>query len=469
MNIRLKILLIISLLSICLTALFYFLFNHVILSNFDKIERNFVKENIARVKSTIESQADGLDTITHDWASWDDTYLFVADLNKEYEEVNIVEDTFTSSAKIDYLLYFNREEDLVHGTFYDAELEEMSPIPQYLIDQLTENKKLFSHSSTESHSKGLILLGGGPVLISARPILTSNGEGPHRGTMIMIRTFDGEKIETIKELTRINFSTHLVNNPPPYADAINPLEILLARPNDFIVEPLDADTIAGYCIIKDIFSNPLLFLRLTFPRDIHIQGHRTLNFLLVLSLGACFIFGLVIFFILDRVILRRLASLKANVLKIGKTAQPRSRVNLAGTDELATLASSINTMLDAIDKTQLDLKEKEVRLRTIAEFTRSGFFITQGSKLIYVNAVMELITGFNREELFNMDWWEIFHKDYRGTLRDKIMAAQKIGTPPEKHEVMLVTKNGEERWLEMRIKYVTAQGKPASFCVCTDL
>ncbi|MFZ5773643.1 MAG: CHASE4 domain-containing protein [Thermodesulfobacteriota bacterium] len=469
MGIRKKVLLSIGLVSLSLTAIFYYLFKNVILNNFDTIEERFVHDNISRIKAIMEDQAKSLDTITHDWASWDDTYDFIADLNTQYEETNIVADTFLSSAKINYLLYFDTEGKLVHGTFYDPEQKTLIPVPANLLSQLADNKQLFYHPTNDSHFTGLIMISDAVLLISARPILHSDGEGPIRGTLIMMRILDDARIQTIQEITRMDFSVHVINNPLPHADSFAILDTILANPDNFLVKPLDNDNIAGYGALKDIFGQPLLLLRLTVPRTIHIQGHRTLTYLLWTTIITSLTFSLVVFIILDRLVLNKLAVLNNDVLRISKSAQPAFRVQVSGSDEFASLSTSINTMLDAIDKNQLEQKEKEVRLRTIAEFTRSGLFITQGSKLIYVNSVMELITGYSSEELFSMNWWDIFHPDYRGYLRSKIMETQKVGSPPEQYEVMIIRKTGEEGWLDLRIKHVTFQGNPASFGVCTDL
>jgi PAS domain S-box-containing protein len=469
MGIRKKVLLSIALVSLTLTSIFYYLFKNVILNNFDIIEERFVHDNISRVKATMEDQAKSLDNITHDWASWDDTYGFIVDLNKEYEETNIVEDTFVSSAKINYLLYFDTEGKLAHGTFYDPELKALIPVPANLLSQLAGSKQLFHHPANDSHYTGLIMLSDTVLLISARPILKSDGEGPNRGTLIMMRILDEERIQTIEEITKIDFSVHIINAPLPHADSFEILDTILANPDNFIIKPLDNDYIAGYGVMKDIFGQPLLLLRLAVPRTIHIQGHRTLAYLLWTTIITSLTFSLLVFIILDRLMLKRLAVLNSDVLKISKSAHPAYRVQVSGSDEFASLSTSINTMLDAIDKNQLEQKEKEVRLRTIAEFTRSGLFITQGPKLIYVNSVMELITGYTSEELFSMNWWDIFHPDYRGYLRSKIMETQKVGSPPEQYEVMIIKKTGEEGWLDLRIKHVTFQGNPASFGVCTDL
>jgi sensor domain CHASE-containing protein len=83
MGIRIKVLVSIGVVSLSLTVIFYFLFINVILNNFDTIEERFVYDNISRIKAIIEDQSKSLDTIAHDWASWDDTYDFIQGTRKK--------------------------------------------------------------------------------------------------------------------------------------------------------------------------------------------------------------------------------------------------------------------------------------------------------------------------------------------------------------------------------------------------
>ncbi|MFZ5765405.1 MAG: CHASE4 domain-containing protein [Thermodesulfobacteriota bacterium] len=469
MRIRPKVLLSIAVLSLCLTPLFYFLFLNIVLGTFDQIENRFVQGNLVRLQAALEEQTKNLDTITHDWASWDDTYHYIQNRNKKYEETNIVIDTFTASAKIDFLLLFDTEGKLLHGSFLDNDRNDLIPVPSQVLSQLAANKQLFHHPDPGSHFTGFIVLADMPLLLSARPILRSNGDGPCKGTLIMMRIINEQRLETIRSIAGLSFTLETVTSSRLHPEDIPALDALLKEPSAPILIPLSRDRIAGYTLIDDVFHRPLFLLRSDSTREIHMQGHRTLNYLLWSTILTSIICSLVFFIILDKLVLKRVARLNNDVIRISKTAHPASRVQVSGADELASLAFSVNEMLDAIDKSQLELKEKEVRLRTIAEFTRSGLFITQGPKMIYVNSVMELITGYGAEELFSMNWWDIFHPDYRVALRTKIMESQKVGAPPEQYEVMIVRKDGTEGWLDLRIKHVTFQGNPASFAVCTDL
>jgi PAS domain S-box-containing protein len=469
MTIRKKTLFAIGGITLGLISLFYAISSYVILQNFDRLEQGFVTDNIRRVKATIADQIIALDTLTHDWASWDDTYNFINDTNQAFIASNIVEDTFTTSAEINLLLFFDTDKKLVHGTVYDPETEEMQPPPQGIITRLQEQITLFTFpKANELDQQGLLRLPDGIVTLAARPILKSSGEGPSRGTLIMGRYLTHDLLRKVAEITRTSFTVHETNTPSSSKNIIEALSVLSQERHDFYVTPVDDSVINGYTLLQDVNHAPFLFVELTASRDIHTQGHKTQIILVIALLAASLVFASVIFLMLDYLVLKRVAALSREVASIGDHASPDSRVTEQGSDELADLASSINDMLISIANTQQELKENEMRVRTIAEFTRSGFFITQGENLIYVNSVMEEFTGYSKEQLLKMNWWDIFHSENKNILRDTIMQVQKVAVKPQQFSVRLITAEGKEQWIDLRIKQVSFQGKPAGFAVCTD-
>jgi sensor domain CHASE-containing protein len=53
---------------------------------------------------------------------------------------------------------------------------------------------------------GLINLPGGPMMVDSRAILTSDGNGPSHGTMIVGRYLDADEVATLSGLTHLSFS-----------------------------------------------------------------------------------------------------------------------------------------------------------------------------------------------------------------------------------------------------------------------
>ena len=62
---------------------------------------------------------------------------------------------------------------------------------------------------------------------------------------------------------------------------------------------------------------------------------------------------------------------------------------------------------------RVELQCREADFRTLAEAIASGIFISQGERLHYVNHAAETITGYARQELLSMNFWDLVHPDCR--------------------------------------------------------
>lgn len=65
------------------------------------------------------------------------------------------------------------------------------------------------------------------------------------------------------------------------------------------------------------------------------------------------------------------------------------------------------------------LKESEEKFRLLAEASASAIFIHRGDVFEYVNPAMEEMSGYDREELESMSFWEVVHQDHRDLVRER--------------------------------------------------
>jgi diguanylate cyclase (GGDEF)-like protein/PAS domain S-box-containing protein len=109
----------------------------------------------------------------------------------------------------------------------------------------------------------------------------------------------------------------------------------------------------------------------------------------------------------------------------------------------------------------------EADFRTLAEAIASGIFISHGERLHYVNHAAETITGYAREELLSMSFWDLVHPDCRELISNRGGARQ--GDAAEQYEVKILTKNGGERWLDISTATIEFDGMLASLVSVCDL
>src|SRR5512146_2704180 len=76
------------------------------------------------------------------------------------------------------------------------------------------------------------------------------------------------------------------------------------------------------------------------------------------------------------------------------------------------------------DKAEEALRESEHKFRVLAETMPAAIFLYQGDKYIYVNPAAENITGYSKEELVGMNFWDWVSPEYKDIMRDRGRARQ---------------------------------------------
>ena len=115
------------------------------------------------------------------------------------------------------------------------------------------------------------------------------------------------------------------------------------------------------------------------------------------------------------------------------------------------------------------LQQSEARFRVVAETAACAFLIYQGNHLKYVNPATERITGYSRTELMTIPFWELAHPDYQELVRQRGLARQRGEVVPQRYEIKIITKAGQERWVDMTAGAASLYGQPAAVATAYDI
>jgi sensor domain CHASE-containing protein len=357
MGLRKRTLTIIGILAIIMMVTVYFFSHSLLLNSFVKLEETNVHQNVGRFQSALSDIVSDLHSKSGDWAVWDDTYAFIVAPNANYINSNIGDTAFTA-LKINILLFVNLSGQIVCGRAYDLHNMTEVPVPESIERELSSHDVLWRNLTTDSSTNGIILLPENPLLICSRPILTSQGEGPVHGALIMARYVDSEEIGQLARLTDLSIILQRYNDSPVPPDFQSAISSFLNNETVF-TQPLNADHVAGYGLIRDVYGNPILVARIDMPRDIYTQGLSTINYFLLSLLGLTMIFVAAILLLMERTVLYRVVKLTKAVRRIGRNRDLKARVPTDGNDELSGLGKSINEMLADIEDKALKLRKAE--------------------------------------------------------------------------------------------------------------
>jgi diguanylate cyclase (GGDEF)-like protein/PAS domain S-box-containing protein len=259
----------------------------ILLSSLRQAEKHDCSQIVKGVLGVFHQTEEDFDARFSDYAAWNDTYQFIEDGNQHYIDSNLTPEVFTLT-KPNLLLYIHSSGRIVFGTGFNYHNQKYEPIPKEIQKRLQLQDPLLQHKNPESKVVGIIALPEGVMLIASRPIITSKGTGPIRGTQIFGRYFGAEEVEKISNTTRTSISAYNIKDRYLPEDVKTAYSYLLEN-RDILVRVLNRQTIAGYALVNDIYGKPAMLLRVSLPREIYKQGERSFYHLT----GALVIVGLV--------------------------------------------------------------------------------------------------------------------------------------------------------------------------------
>jgi len=329
---------------------------------------------IERTISAFDGYLHRLDVLNRDWAAWDDTYNFVKSPseNEDYLEVNFIDATF-ADAELNFILIIDNSSRLVHGEAFDLNTEKEMPIPESLQAHISD-EALIRHEYVDDGMIGIILLPEGPLLVSSRPIITSEREGPIEGTIIMAQFLDSSVVGTLSNTIHLPLVLMTVN------DTNMPSDLEVARSSltieaPVLVSAISPESMAGYFLLKDIYGSPAIIFRLTIPRTLYAQSVATMRYFLLAIMGVSLLCAGLFTQSLRKLVITRVARVGEFMGNLGNTGDLSKRLTIQGKDEITKLAENINSTVEALEKAESNAKVQKGLIDRILATTPSAVLV----------------------------------------------------------------------------------------------
>ncbi len=467
MTVRNKTIIAISLAMLGLLTLFYSSARLILLRSYAKLEAQHMHENVLRAHAALDGELTELQSKLTDWAQWDDTCDFLADHNTHYIKSNLVPGMYTG-LRVNVVLFLARNRRVVYEHAYDLERKVDIPVPDGLRLFLNKHPELITQAMTKAGAHGVMLLPEHPLLFAALPIVPSADSGEARGTVIFGRFLDTDRVKTLEDATHLQIVLHRLDQPLDVA-ANRQARDRLVRGQTSATEVLDGDTVAGYALIHDVDNLPAVLLEIDGPRSIYKQGRDVLEYLLLALTITVFVFGILVLFVLERLVLARLARLSSAITQIATGGNTADRVAIEGRDEFRTVAEAVNGVLDTVEQSQEELERRERLHRNLVELSPDAVFLIRDEVCVFANEAAARLMGAPAvDTLLGMTVQEMIHPDSHAFLQSFWRLLQERTEIPRTEE-KITRLDGTVTDVELSATHFTLQDRPAVQIIARDI
>lgn len=317
----------------------------ILLPSFVQLELTTATQNTERAVHALEREIEQLIPIATDWATWDDTYQFMADRNAEYFHANLNVQAL-ASLNANLMEFYDTQGQRLWGIAYDHENEQELTPDEVVKDILHLAQSMPGSKDEAATLSGLYNTPVGLFMIASRPVLTSNGEGPSRGHFVVGRLLDKVAVERLGNLARVQL----------WVESLTAAEGSQMHQSDnsgckghtpIMLTEGQANT-DGTTDMLDVRGVPILRFHVETPRTIITLGRNTLYYASISLAVAGTLVLLTILVFLRRVVFDPISLLTRHAMVMGKSDDLNSRLRMRRKDEIGILAQEFDLMVEGL-------------------------------------------------------------------------------------------------------------------------
>lgn len=425
-----KVLLVLAIVFGLYTALLYSFARLAITPSFTSLQDAAAGDELQRCRLILKKEVAITKGLCSDWATWDDSYAFIADRNPEFIKSNL-ELAALKSSKTNTVIFIDNTGQIVWGKTYDLNTGDELYVPQFSPDSIRAATQLYSGASPDKATSGLLLVNGVPTAVAACPMVTSKREGPVRGTLLMGRFLSAKDIKDLASSLGTDFSIVPADKA----------EFSPEAGQDISIRPHGTNRMQICSRMEDIFGKPTMVIVADIPTPIASKGQMVGWFVSISVVVAGAITLVVTFLLLKAIVMRRIEHLGHTIEQIANSDNDAPGDD---SDELARHEEMVMSIVDRLDNTEHALDASHQRFWSA--FFNAPFPIVihnDEDKVLHVNRCWTVMTGYTLADVPTVN--DLCGKASPGEsrqLRNALTVAQTgSGEPDESETCAIKTKD----------------------------
>ncbi len=248
---------------------------YLILRKFENIEQNDVARSVEVMRKALVAKNTEIETVSRDFARWDDMYSYVSTLDDKFEYENFSE-AGLDEMNVDLVWVLDPKEKLLSSFENDTdEARYLHPASPGVVSEINRLTPLVRTALDQEGTLRLVQINGVPHVIAAQTVLHSDRSGPAAGTLVFARRISAPEIAGIGADTQLDVKFSMLDDRAVVAEktdlVVAPEGRRIVRRSDTIIE--------GQLRLDTIDNRPLAVLHTVLPRSVMQSGQQGVNYL----------------------------------------------------------------------------------------------------------------------------------------------------------------------------------------------
>src|SRR6266480_3704689 len=324
MKIRSKVATLIATLFAALGVTAIFVASYVLMPSFAALEHTEADVAMRRIQFALDRTFAQLELSAGSWGNWTDAWRFAQDHNQTF----ITEQVTGAGLKqlnVSMLIFTDLNGRFIAGAALDLQTDRSLDLDLAARQTLPQDFPWRGNLDAGRPAHGFLQTNRGILLLAAF------AHGPPRGMVIMGRVISPQEVAAIGAQAQ----AHVSMLPPSNSRGAN-RQVETER------------FIQVYHAYDDIYGHPILTLRVDVPREITQRGYAAVYYAFAYLMIAAVMIVVLLVILLNRTVLNPLARVTRHAVAIGEGADPTTRLDFKGTDEIAVLAREFDRMVEHV-------------------------------------------------------------------------------------------------------------------------
>src|SRR6185436_7666165 len=249
--------------------------HYLIMRKFENIEQNDVARSIEVMHKALVAKNTEIETVSLDFARWDDMYSYTSSLDPRFEYENFSE-AGLDEMNVDLEWLLDPKDKLLSSFENDTdEARYLHPASPAVIAEMNRLAPVLRSVLDQEGTLRLVQINGVPHVVAAHTVLHSDRSGPPAGTLVFARRIGAPEIASIGADTQLDVHFASLADRSVAADAPE----LLATGDGRRIVRRSENIIEGQLRLDTVGGKPLAVMYTSLPRSVTQSGQQGVHYL----------------------------------------------------------------------------------------------------------------------------------------------------------------------------------------------